>query len=309
MRVGRNDPCPCGSGLKYKKCCLKAGKGKESESGTEHQWDVKEIEEMDTEDIISQLKDFGVDFKTGEFLDDVKRFNSAEGLSKHWFEKYPISATGSDEDFLHIAALLLWERLAPEVMNTERLGGMMVNGYELVKNGKSKDACVEWLTVWDHLKKSFVSEIGLFENSGEVFSGFQPIYDFCQNLGVELWNAGIEDPSFFDKRIEFCQEFCELVPDSGEDVIKDLRMAEAESYFMIGKKEIGDDVFKAIVEDYPEWEWGYIGWADMYADRDEEFSDPKKAEEIFRMGLRKASDVSNILDRLDDLDESRNKKQ
>lgn len=23
MKVGRNDPCPCGSGLKYKKCCLK----------------------------------------------------------------------------------------------------------------------------------------------------------------------------------------------------------------------------------------------------------------------------------------------
>ncbi|MBF0313814.1 MAG: SEC-C domain-containing protein [Oligoflexia bacterium] len=21
--VGRNDPCPCGSGLKFKKCCLK----------------------------------------------------------------------------------------------------------------------------------------------------------------------------------------------------------------------------------------------------------------------------------------------
>lgn len=23
MRVGRNDPCPCGSGKKYKKCCLR----------------------------------------------------------------------------------------------------------------------------------------------------------------------------------------------------------------------------------------------------------------------------------------------
>jgi methionyl aminopeptidase len=22
MKVGRNDPCPCGSGFKYKKCCL-----------------------------------------------------------------------------------------------------------------------------------------------------------------------------------------------------------------------------------------------------------------------------------------------
>ncbi|MBQ7087025.1 MAG: SEC-C domain-containing protein, partial [Clostridia bacterium] len=23
QKVGRNDPCPCGSGLKYKKCCGK----------------------------------------------------------------------------------------------------------------------------------------------------------------------------------------------------------------------------------------------------------------------------------------------
>ena len=25
-KIGRNDPCPCGSGLKYKKCCLSSGK-------------------------------------------------------------------------------------------------------------------------------------------------------------------------------------------------------------------------------------------------------------------------------------------
>jgi preprotein translocase subunit SecA len=24
-KIGRNDPCPCGSGKKYKKCCLAAG--------------------------------------------------------------------------------------------------------------------------------------------------------------------------------------------------------------------------------------------------------------------------------------------
>ena len=23
MRVGRNDPCPCGSGVKFKKCCYR----------------------------------------------------------------------------------------------------------------------------------------------------------------------------------------------------------------------------------------------------------------------------------------------
>ena len=34
-KIGRNDPCPCGSGLKYKKCCL----GTTAQSGT----DIKEL--------------------------------------------------------------------------------------------------------------------------------------------------------------------------------------------------------------------------------------------------------------------------
>ncbi len=29
-KIGRNDPCPCGSGLKYKKCCLKTGQYEET---------------------------------------------------------------------------------------------------------------------------------------------------------------------------------------------------------------------------------------------------------------------------------------
>jgi hypothetical protein len=27
MNVGRNDPCPCGSGKKYKRCCLNSTQG------------------------------------------------------------------------------------------------------------------------------------------------------------------------------------------------------------------------------------------------------------------------------------------
>jgi uncharacterized protein YecA (UPF0149 family) len=25
-KLGREDPCPCGSGMRFKKCCLKAGR-------------------------------------------------------------------------------------------------------------------------------------------------------------------------------------------------------------------------------------------------------------------------------------------
>lgn len=27
MKIGRNDPCPCGSGKKYKHCCLAKSQG------------------------------------------------------------------------------------------------------------------------------------------------------------------------------------------------------------------------------------------------------------------------------------------
>jgi hypothetical protein len=33
MNPGRNDPCPCGSGKKYKKCCLP--KGEEAKRATQ----------------------------------------------------------------------------------------------------------------------------------------------------------------------------------------------------------------------------------------------------------------------------------
>jgi SEC-C motif len=35
MKVGRNDPCPCGSGKKYKKCCLEKDQVSKGELGRE----------------------------------------------------------------------------------------------------------------------------------------------------------------------------------------------------------------------------------------------------------------------------------
>ncbi|WP_244521440.1 SEC-C metal-binding domain-containing protein [Bradyrhizobium sp. DOA9] len=42
-RVGRNDPCPCGSGKKFKKCCLNSQSGAELPSGL-HRHDPQERE-------------------------------------------------------------------------------------------------------------------------------------------------------------------------------------------------------------------------------------------------------------------------
>lgn len=38
-KIGRNEPCPCGSGKKYKKCCLKNKKSATVEHVTPSTWD------------------------------------------------------------------------------------------------------------------------------------------------------------------------------------------------------------------------------------------------------------------------------
>jgi uncharacterized protein YchJ len=37
MKSGRNDPCPCGSGKKYKQCCLQAREAQQAEDFLWHQ--------------------------------------------------------------------------------------------------------------------------------------------------------------------------------------------------------------------------------------------------------------------------------
>ena len=45
MNIGRNDPCPCGSGKKYKKCCLlKLDELKRVEDLEWNDWFAKDLE-------------------------------------------------------------------------------------------------------------------------------------------------------------------------------------------------------------------------------------------------------------------------
>jgi methionyl aminopeptidase len=55
VRVGRNDPCPCGSGLKYKKCCL--GREASSPEKTKERY----------------LKDYGIRLKGKADIEGIRR--------------------------------------------------------------------------------------------------------------------------------------------------------------------------------------------------------------------------------------------
>lgn len=317
--IGRNDSCPCCSGKKYKKCCLNKPAQTQPPKPVQAQpkyqmmravhWSLDEIRAFTTEQIIQKLCEFGVAFESENFLRDVTRFYSASDLSDYWHVTHRITARGFDEDFIWMAAIVLWERLAPELMNSERLDDMMQAGYELLEAHQEAKACRLWLQVWEHLKARFRPELKDIDEAEQVFSGLQSLSNWCYDLEMELGNAGRDDRSFYAKRIQFCQEFYTLFPATDANTLLNMKRAEAESLFALGQVEEGEKAFAALIEEFPDSAWGYIGWGDMYGSYrlDERVPlDFDKAEHVYRLGLARATeDREFIVERLADLEKER----
>jgi hypothetical protein len=309
-KIGRNAACPCGSGKKYKKCCMdNKDAGLPQPKGIRrHHWSLEEIDSFSTVEIVSKLRAFGVSFETTQFLEGVKKFYSGEELAAHWWKEHPVTATGFDEDFLWLAAIILWNRLAPEVPSSERLNDMMQQGYKLLEKGGTRknviEACNIWLEVWELLKPRFKADMKSVEVAERIFNGLQSLHNWSQDFEIELHNAGLEDPSFFEKRIQYCREFCDFFPDSGELLIHNMKRAEAEAHFALGREAEGDRLFEALIDRFPENAWGYIGWGDVYAwPIKDKLQDKERAERIYKMGLNSnVKDKGDILDRLKDLE-------
>lgn len=110
-------------------------------------------------------------------------------------------------------------------------------------------------------------------------------------------------------RIEYCREFCFFFPDSDELIIINMKRGETESYFFLGKVEEGDKAFEALIEEFPDSVWGYIGWGDMYCDFNAPDIDKNlsKAKKIYQMALKINSEEKKyVIDRLDFLNEEQN---
>jgi tetratricopeptide (TPR) repeat protein len=274
-------------------------------------WSTEEVRELSTKQIIRKLKNFGVEFTEKKFLKEVKRFLSAEDLAKHWEKIYHINAAGYDVDFIWMASVVLWERLAPEVFSSEMIDDRMQFGYELLDSRRVVEACEIWLEVWERLKPRFTAEMKSIRDADKVFSGMQSVYNWCQQFEQELGNAGIEDSIFHEKRIQYCREFYTMFPESDPLILINMKRAEAEALFELGRIEEGERAFEALIKEFPDSVWGYIGWGDMYSIfRPEDYVpfDYEKAKKIYRMGLEKATDNREVLlSRLESLEKEKKK--
>ena len=166
MKIGRNDPCPCGSGKKFKKCCIDkpeykwkppaatavmesrefrrwavpelAAMSELKMSAAELKrrfedltyWNVERVDCMDTDAIFRKLADVGVEMDAERFVQGAEGFQSAFDYAETWTAPGELDRFGRDADFPGVAACVLWKRLLPERFSFERLDDLLADGYE-----------------------------------------------------------------------------------------------------------------------------------------------------------------------------------
>ena len=86
-KIGRNDPCPCGSGQKYKRCCLPRD---EAAAAARAAARVREIDRS-AADAITVDEDDGLDEASNCVVDliDAGRLDEAEQAAQDLLERYP----------------------------------------------------------------------------------------------------------------------------------------------------------------------------------------------------------------------------
>ena len=206
------------------------------------------------------------------------------------------------------------ERQADKLLHQLNLEYLLVTrgakGMSLLQRNKTAKACDVWLELWTYLKRRFKPEFRDVEEAETIFSGCEFISNYCQDLEIELGNAGISDPVYYQKRIAYCDEFCSIFPESGELLMHNMKRAIAESNFALGNIDESDKCFKELIELYPRNIWGYIGWGDMYlwSMKNDIKPNYERAEQIYKMALGKDIEgEKDLIDRLNELKKERDR--
>ncbi|MDD4570211.1 MAG: SEC-C metal-binding domain-containing protein [Tepidanaerobacteraceae bacterium] len=259
---------------------------------------LSDVKKLKDEEIIDKLNNLGVQIEKTTFSSSIINFPSAEAYYLWLMNEKKLKLNDKDEDILWMGITVLWERWFPELRNFEMLDDKIYEGYMLSEKGKSEEACNIWWDVWNdiiHFMNRYnISGIDAFD---EVFRGNQYISNWVFDFENELHNAGINNPDFMQKRIDFCSDYLKISEDIEQLNIENMRRAMAESYILLGKQKEGDALFESFLKDNPQWGWGWINWSDCYW-LSHKNNDSEKAEAI----LKKALSIKGLMDREDVLE-------
>ena len=208
-----------------------------------------------------------------------------------------------------------WEQIragstpALNLSPVERLDDLMQEGYQLQTKRQAIAACDKWLQAWELVKQLARPEMktaSAFDNAcGRELT--QVVFNWRSDLAMELGNAGHRNPVYLEHLLCYAREYLGLFPE--EDTLTQLnfRRNEAEALWDLGRKAEAEAVYAALLEQFPDEGWGYIGWADSYWLNDDSPKDYAQAEAILQRALARPglNDRDDVLDRLQELHKER----
>ncbi|OPH52195.1 hypothetical protein BC351_33215 [Paenibacillus ferrarius] len=310
MKVSRNDPCPCGSGAKYKKCCIpkydqpipqKVKALWDFESFAERTWNVEKLEAMSEAEILGKLNELGIRTNRTQFAKQAAGHISADEISEKWISQLSPSIDDFDEDFPLLAAEELWKRWLPDQFSLYHLEDMLE---DYLDNDPDERILERFWGIWaalrDHILlpykcRSLEQFMERFDFPYEMNAVF---FDTEPDMIKECWNRQEEYPESWDRLILLYWDMLKHLTDMSKDNKLNVHRSYAEAHFYKGDINTGNALFKQLTDEHPEWAWGYVGWGDMYNPRRSftSASDKGEALRLYRLGLEKASSDKDILE-------------
>jgi tetratricopeptide (TPR) repeat protein len=264
-----------------------------------------DAEPLSDEDLLAKLRSFGIELdraSLGQLCDQVL---SAEEIAGPWLKSrtFKTKREALEGDWIWICLVTLWQRWHPDKPSFEMLDDKMQAGYERKAAGDLMGACRLWLDAWaDVLRLLDKAEIRSIEAFDAQFQGTQCLFNWIQDLEMELWNAGLEDRHFLTARVSVCEEGLRRFGTEHDFMTESWRRALAESYFELGETDKVEALYQEWLKADPRWGWGWIAWSDCYqfqAGRPE-LQDLRRSEQLLREGLSvpEVRDREDIAERL-----------
>ncbi len=294
-KIGRNAPCPCGSGRKYKKCCQ--GKGKKAGSADAAAagavargpaQPVVPIQKIETSvPVAKRLQDWGIDASPKAFLRLASKTTSVMSIAATWQNDVGRKLSSQEEDFLQAAARELWEQYCPERPAIETLYSRIQEGYDHMDDRDLLTACRKWWAVWEVVADRLQPEMTSTDKASSVFDGAH-LHDWLQDFSMEIANVIRDEPQWATKGAEFCRKVLEQFPAERKLFRLNFRLDEADFICCSGDDEAGERAFLRFIADHPDEPGGYARLAESLearGRRNSSLADLEQARQLLRDAL------------------------
>ena len=340
-KIGRNDPCPCGSGKKYKKCCvgknvptqpassilppgldlhpyaiakiienpdpqIQASLSRRDRATLKQKWSPGRLAGLETDAIVTRLRELGIDGGRAAFMPLTEGHTAAWSLGERWLAGQQRPPDMQDEDFVCLAACELWKRYCPERPSAEMMDDWVSEGYDHLEANDNSKAADTWLLVWETVLPKLRPDMQTFRSVDPLFRISQFFGNWLQDFEMALDNAARVDRRYADIGMRVIREALGRFVGEDEYTILNYRCELGRFLFRAGRVEEGDAALQSVMRDYPHLAGGYVALADELSFGWNAPSDIPRAIALLQQALSHAVEDAAAWDveaRLDDLRE------